>query len=231
MNILSLMSKVKKKLELNVKRQEKVIKKVAKSQNGLCEEIRNMTTKFDKMDTRIQEVDNILSEQGKSIEFMHDNIKEVKKQVSFTNKGHKQLLKKVETQNKELQDVKDTLNKLEQKSRENNLRLVGLKETHGEIPAELVKGILTDKFNLADVHVEAAHRTGKVKYQRGVQQLRHLIFKLLCRDDKHKILKMKKEVLKNEDYYITDDMTEADLAKKISLRPVIEDAKKKRWSF
>ena len=110
---------------------------------------------------------------------------------------------------------------------------MGLKKTHGEIPAELVKGILTDKFNLADVHVEAAHRTGKVKYQRGVQQPRHLIFKLLCRNDKHKILKMKKEVLKNEDYYVTDDMTEADLAKKISLRPVIEDAKsqKKRWSF
>ena len=83
-----------------------------------------MTTKFAKMDTRIKEFDNVLFEQGKSIEFMHGDIKEVKKQVSSTNKGHKQLLKKVETQNKELQDVKEKLNKLEQKSGGNNLRLV-----------------------------------------------------------------------------------------------------------
>ena len=103
-----------------------------------------MTTKFDKMDTRIKEFDNILSEQGKSIDFVHDDIKEVKKQVSSTNKGHKQVLRKVETQNKDLQDVKEKVNKLEQKSRENNLSLVGLKEMHGEIPAELVKAILTD---------------------------------------------------------------------------------------
>ena len=109
-----------------------------------------------------------------------------------------------------------------------------MKEDENEVPIDLVKGVLSNKFGLPEIELEVAHRTRKIKYVRGVKQPRHIIFKVQRRDDKYAILEKKRESLQHEAYYITDDMTDADLTKKIGLKSVIDDVSKcqnKRWRF
>lgn len=83
------------------------------------------------------------------------------------------------------------------------------------------------------VAVDNAHRTGRYVTVAGVRKPRHLIFRLMNYSDKHEIMRKKRDALKSENYFITDDMTKADLQKKGSLKPVIEEAErlKKKWKY
>ena len=174
-----------------------------------------------------------LTQQAESLELVHAEVKDFKEIINDTKKGQKILEQCVQDQTTEIAEIREDINKLERKSRENNLRIVGMKVDENEVPIDLVKGVLSNKFGLPEIELEVAHRTGKIKYVRGVKQPRHIIFKVQRRDDNYAILKKKRESLQHEAYYITDDMTDADLAKKIGLKLVIEDAKRqnKRWRF
>ncbi len=50
---------------------------------------------------------------------------------------------------------------------------------------------------------------------------------------KFDILNRKRTVLQEEEYFITEDMTQKDLERKTELKPVIEEAKQKKiaWKF
>ena len=67
----------------------------------------------------------------------------------------------------------------------------------------------------------------------GPRRPRHLIFKLLRFQDKLSILRQKRKKLEKEQFFIVDDMTDADLATKRRLAPIIEEAKRsnKKWRY
>ncbi len=140
-----------------------------------------------------------------------------------------QLREQVHTGLNETHTMKQEINKLERKSRQNNIRLVGVAEHSGENCLTILKTILTEKFGMNDVEIENAHRTGVERHVNGRRHPKHIIAKVLRRQDKYQIMRDKSDV----QYYITDDQTAADMAKKRAFQPLIDNAKRqgKRWKF
>ena len=91
--------------------------------------------------------------------------------------------------------------------------------------SQIVSNMLEFKFNMNNVAVQNAHRTGKNIIFQGKKQPKHIIFKVLYLTDKIEIMKKKRQCLLGENYYITDDLTESDLDLKKCLKPVMDDAK------
>ena len=67
---------------------------------------------------------------------------------------------------------------------------------------------------MEDLVVDVAHCTGRSFPAGGLHKPRHIIFRLAKYEDKHRILKSKREAPKEVQYYITDDMTKSDLESK-----------------
>ena len=82
-----------------------------------------------------------------------------------------------------------------------------MKEKSEEKPLELVSKMLSEKFDMVDPLLERAHRDGKKVGARS----RHMLVKVLSYQDKCAILKQQ---LEDCDYFITDDLTKADLVEK-----------------
>ena len=73
----------------------------------------------------------------------------------------------------------------------------------------VVENILQKKFNI-NVKVERAHRDGRKQEGRP----RHILVKLLPYRDKVDVMRRARDALKNERYFITDDLTPIDLHEK-----------------
>ena len=70
---------------------------------------------------------------------------------------------------------------------------------------------------MEDVELERVHREGKIRH--GARNLRpnrprHMLIKLLRYQDKVEIMKNRKKCLKDDNYYIVDDLTRKDLEEK-----------------
>ena len=85
-----------------------------------------------------------------------------------------------------------------------------MKEKSGENPLELVSKMLSEKFDMVDPLLERAHRDGKKVGARS----RHMLVKVLSYQDKCAVLKQQRQQLEDCDYFITDDLTKADLVEK-----------------
>ena len=81
--------------------------------------------------------------------------------------------------------------------------------------------------------MDVAHRTGRSFSAGGAHKPRHIIFPLAKYEDKHIILKRKREALREVQYYITDDMTKSYLDRKSEVQPFIDEARRhnKQWKF
>ena len=93
-----------------------------------------------------------------------------------------------------VQITTDRLNKYERKSRVNNLRIVGYPEALNENVSQIVLNMLESKFNMNNVSIQNAHRTGKNIIFQGKKQPKH-IFKVLYLADKIEIMKKKRQCL------------------------------------
>ena len=54
------------------------------------------------------------------------------------------------------------VNRIERKPREKNLRIVNYPETTGEEIMTIARSILSEKFSMEDLVVDAAHLTGRI---------------------------------------------------------------------
>ena len=126
-------------------------------------------------------------------------------------------------------DHAQQLNKLERFSRRNNLRVIGIPQQKGEDCLALAKTLLGDKFNMADVKLERAHRD-RPKIDGKPQ---HLLMKLNCYQDKIKVLQQQRQVLSNGTYYCVEDLTKIDLQEKRKWSTHVSTAYKegKRYRF
>ena len=103
-------------------------------------------------------------------------------------------------------------NRNERFSRRNNVRLVGIPEPREGERDDCIKtaeSILRDKFHI-NSKVERAHRDGK----RNEGKPRHILVKLLSYRDKVDVMRRSRDTLKNERFFITDDLTPLDLKEK-----------------
>ena len=133
--------------------------------------------------------------------------------------------------NGELLKLRNKVIDLEDRSRRNNLRMDGIKETENETWEECerkVRSVLTNKLGIAEVHIERAHRGGYVKNQEG--NIRHdvprsIVFKLLSFRDKSNIMKNANR-LKNTGIYINEDFCKETNDIRKSLWPKVQELRK-----
>ncbi|XP_022080200.1 uncharacterized protein LOC110973590 isoform X2 [Acanthaster planci] len=102
------------------------------------------------------------------------------------------LVSKMAKAEKIIADQAQQLNKLECFSCRNNLRIIGLPQKPGEGCLALSKKLLSDKFDMADVKMERAHRDGP----KSDGKLQHLLMKLNCYQDKISILRRQRHAAK-----------------------------------
>ena len=182
----------------------------------------SLTKRLSEMESKLSEMKITMNEQGKSLDFIYEEIADTKKSNTSIDRETKELVSKQTTTDSTLKTIQENVNKLERFSRRNNLRLVGCKEDAGDDPDRILQNVLKNKFDMKDVSIETVHRTGKKSENRP----RHIIFKVRDYHDKIQILRKKGDSLKDEDFYIIDDLTEEDMKKKRRLRPVMEQAKR-----
>ncbi|XP_072165880.1 uncharacterized protein [Diadema setosum] len=158
---------------------------------------------------------------GASLEFERKRVDDLVE----NQKGMKSKLEAMEKEIAELQlEVqrnKAANNKSERFSRRNNIRLVGIPEApqgEREDPVTIVEEILHSKFKVK-TKVERAHRDGKKVEGRP----RHILVKLLSYREKVDIMRRARETLKDERYFITDDLTPTDLEEKKKWTKQVQD--------
>ena len=142
-----------------------------------------------------------------------------RKRVDDLTENQNRMKSRMETMEKEITELrlevqrnKAAVNKSERFSRRNNVRLVGIPEApqgQREDPVTMVEEILHSQFKVK-TKVERAHRDGKKVDGRP----RHILLKFLSYREKVDIMRRARETLKDERYFITDDLTPTDLEEK-----------------
>ena len=119
---------------------------MSKKQNEISKEMKKMNGKFETLNKKVLKMDLNLTQQAESLEFVHAEVKDFKEIIKDTKKGEKILEQCVQDQTTKIAEIRENFNKLERKSRENNLRIVGMKEDENEVPIDLVKGALSNNL-------------------------------------------------------------------------------------
>ena len=136
-------------------------------------------------------------------------------------KENKMLKEKVSSMEKQLVTLETQVNVLERKSRERNLRLVGVPE-RGENCLKICQCVM-GKFT-EDAVIEAGHQTGKLVTE-GRRQHRQIIFRVKSLDHKILALRQQRQRLANESYHLITDLTKTDLEKKKKLQSVMDQVR------
>lgn len=216
-----------------VRRELKGLKQTTKEVNKKQDIVMD---KLKEMDDRISGLDIRMAQQGKAINLLQNDFGEIKEVNNITQKRCIELEKAAEKTEHSLYRLQEQTNKLERKSREKNLRIVGYPEPQRGVKEDciaVVKSVLASKMGLGEVPVDTAHRVGPHVIKNGRHVNRHIIFRLQNIQDKHEVMKRKRDALKDEAFYIIDDLTEADLDLKKRLKPVTDKARAegKTWKF
>ena len=213
-----------------------------KNYDHLVELIQGVNDKLEAFDGRLNDIekktdalDLRLSQQGKALNVAQNDITDLQRDKKVHDTSLNDMKKLLDNALQEVEKLREWNNKLERFSRRNNMRLIGVEEKADEDAEKLVKDILKDKFNMTNAVIERAHRVGPPGGEgaRTANRPRHILFKLLNYKDKVEILKQKREKLNGEQYFMTDDQTDEDMATKRRLKPVIDKAKqeRKKWRF
>ena len=105
-----------------------------------------ITDKLDSLDHRVINLDLRLTQQGKSIDMLHCDLNDLKSQqksIEGTVQVTQNRITVLETLE---QRTKERLNRIERKSREDNLRIVGYQESPNENVEQIVSSVLNTKF-------------------------------------------------------------------------------------
>ena len=213
---------------------------IASSDNDIItlrRELRSMASDLSsKLDTVINKQDSILKriqtletkQRGmeEAIEFSSKSIEEIQKKQKNLSDGVSTLTTQLNTAITKIKHLEDDTLNLERHSRSFNLRLGGIPENPKEpttFPYDTVKKILTERYNMPEAEVEAAHRTGRPP-QSPSDKPRHIIARFLYRSERQAVLSRAKHSLANTGMFILQDLPAADVAKKRSLRDVMKKA-------
>ena len=121
----------------------------------------SLTQRFSEMESKLSEMKSTINEQGKSLDFIYEEIADMKKSNTSIDCETKELERKQTATDSTLKTIQENVNKLERFSRKNNLRLVGCKEDAGDDPNRILQKVLKNNFDMKDVSIEKVHRIGK----------------------------------------------------------------------
>ena len=124
---------------------------------------------------------------------------------------------------KEIEEIKNNIDELEDRSRRNNLRIVGVKEDRDENwdqTEEKVKELIKENLQITtEVKIERAHRVGSKKYKDGTKNhKRPIVVKFLSYKDKANVLnRYKEKKLWEDQLYINEDYSDSTSEKRKKL--------------
>ena len=169
----------------------------------------------------LEEIRGIEENINTALNIERDRIDEIEKKNASLEVKVNQMKGEVSRLQKIVDEQVAANNKAERFSRRNNLRIVGVPEKPDENGAEncikIVEDIFKRKFD-GEMKVERAHRDGKKLEGKP----RHVLVKLLSYRDKVEIMKSSRVVLKDEKFFITDDLTKKDLEEKRKHRQEVQ---------
>lgn len=179
--------------------------------------------------TRMEILESANEEMEKSLVFTTRSVEDVEKKNKSLSEGLCKMASQMKEAQSKIVQLEEANLHLERYSRGFNLRFGGIPETLNENPSypyEKVREILTTKFNMADIKIENAHRSGRVPKVASEMSLkpRHILVKFLYRPERLQILKHAKSSLINTSMFVLQDLPAADLAKKRSLRDIMKKA-------
>ncbi|XP_072165023.1 uncharacterized protein [Diadema setosum] len=175
------------------------------------------TEKFERMirnavDSFISKLSDLEGKIGASLEFERERIDNLQTNQSKLEERMEKMEREMEEMSANVSRNAAAANKSERFLRRNNFRLVGIQEVpvgQRENCVDIVEEILREKFDMS-CKVERAHRDGR----RSEGKPRHILVKLLSYRQKVDVMKRAREVLKNEPYFMVDDLTPSDLQEK-----------------
>jgi DNA anti-recombination protein RmuC len=155
--------------------------------------------------SRLDKIDNEVNNNKLNIRKVENEVNDIKVSINFQEEKFREELIQIQSNyNKEIMNLKQKSIDLENRSRRNNLRIDGIKETTDESWSDCekaVKEIFKTKLNiLNEIVVERAHRVGALKDKTP----RSIVLKLLNYQDKNKILSSVHK-LKGSGIYINED--------------------------
>ncbi|XP_012564983.2 uncharacterized protein LOC105849198 [Hydra vulgaris] len=182
---------------------------------------------------KINKFENDLEQTNKKVVTLENDLLEIEKiiQTNVDIASEKFELVKSKTKeissklkdNSEILKVKSKLREIEDRSKRNNLRVDGLKESKNESwsdsEAKVLK-LFEETLGLKDIKIERAHRTGS----RDNKKVRSIVLKLLNYKDKENILKNSRK-LKGEIIYINEDYCAETMLIRKELRACMKKAR------
>lgn len=208
-----------------LRNQKQTFKDLSGMMNKFGKRQEEMTRNVHKIESQIHDLTITIADQGESLQYVHNEVGDMKAQQQALGKDLTSFQEQLQMNMSETTVLKQELNKMERKSRENNIRIIGVKEDQGEDCTHIVDNILSEKFDMHKTEIEAAHRTGAIKTVRGQTKPRHIIVKLLRRQDKYKVMREKADSLAVSNFFIANDLTAADMDRKRAFQPLIDRAR------
>nr|XP_047135487.1 uncharacterized protein LOC124812653 [Hydra vulgaris] len=200
---------------------QKLLKEQEKSFTAITTaNIKIITGRFDKLKSdilnnsaKIATITNALETSNQKILLLETELNKIKKFIHVNDEIValkfeivKEKTKKVSSQVKDkstVNKINKKLREIEDRSRRNNLRINGIKESEHEtwVESELkVLKLFEETLEIKEVKIERAHRTGP----RGENKNRTIVLKLLNYKDKTDIMKRSVK-LKGMNFYINED--------------------------
>ncbi|XP_071949189.1 uncharacterized protein [Antedon mediterranea] len=207
------------------------IQQIARELFGIRNQLDTVLTNQNTILGRIDKIENKQTQLETSIEFVSNTISKMEIKMKYVTTELKGVSSAVEAEKSKCLLVQNQLNKLERYSRSFNLRFGGLPEEINENTVQKITDLIENELCIPNVKIENAHRSGK---PRGPNDKpRHIIAKFIYRPQRHQVLSKSKSSLKSSNIYVFNDLCEADLIKKRSLKDTMAIAYRegKRPSF
>ncbi|XP_065645853.1 uncharacterized protein LOC136076306 [Hydra vulgaris] len=175
------------------KLEKDTIKNITKT-NDIAYDLNTTRTRVAFLETEFNEIKKFISAQDEIISSKFETVKQKTKKINMELKDKSEILK-----------ISNKLRVMEDRSRRNNLRIDGIKESENESWVESeckVHKLFEECLDIKNIKIERAHRSGP----RDVNKHRPIVLKLLNYKDKTEILK-KSFKLKGKNIYINEDFS------------------------
>ena len=205
--------------------------------------IQGLKTSQEKVDKRLKKIEawqkkadpmlTCIEKNSKCVKAVVKENKQMNKKLDKVCNEMSELVTKQEEQKNVVRKTEDKQNDMERHSRSWNIRVIGIPEENDEDCIDKVEQILREKFEIEEAReggaIENAHRDGPKKPGRA----RHIIARFYSRPNRNQVLRMARETLQGETYYIKEDETKTDRMERIRVRPLMNRlyAEGKRPSF
>ena len=156
---------------------------------------------------------NEVNDLRKSLEFTQNNLEEKVDNVEKIMEQLESDILEIYEYQVDPKYVQDKLTELEDRSRRNNIRIDGIKETKGETwndCEEKVHDMFAQKLGLDGIEIERAHRVKRNSRDSNTNRPRTIAVKLLRFKDKTKILQNANK-LKGQNIFVNNDFGKATL--------------------